>query len=187
MKMNRQTRIRVWRLLSLFLLVVPHASSGDSHLSDAQKKEIVYRMYQDYKVKDFPGVTDISPRNAMELLQSGNIVFVDTRKPEEMSVSMLPNAISREEYLQDTVKYKEKIVVAYCTISYRSGILAEELASRGVAIYNLKGGLLAWVLEGGKVYDAGGETKKIHVYGKKWNYAPSGYETVTFGFFERLF
>ena len=187
MTTDRHSRLRIWLRFSLALLLIPHVSSGDKDLSDAEKKEIVYRMYRDYKAKDFPEIVDISPQDAMELLPSGSIVFVDARKREEMEVSMLPHAISEEEFLQDTGKYKEKIVVAYCTISYRSGILVKELAGRGVAIYNLKGGLLAWVLEGGKVYDAGGETKRVHVYGKKWNYAPSGYETVTFGFFERLF
>jgi sodium/bile acid cotransporter 7 len=43
---------------------------------------------------------------------------------------------------------------------------------------NLRGGLLAWVHAGGKVYDANGETRRIHVYGRKWNLAPNGYDAV---------
>ena len=58
---------------------------------------------------------------------------------------------------------------------------------KGVHVENLRGGVLAWVFEGGRVYDAGGETKRVHVYGKKWNYLPKGYEPVMFGFFERYF
>ena len=49
---------------------------------------------------------------------------------------------------------------------------------RSDRIYNLRGGLLAWVLDGKKVYDTKGETRKIHVYGKRWNYPPSGYESI---------
>jgi len=42
-------------------------------------------------------------------------------------------------------------------------------------------------LEGGKVYNALGETKRINVYGKEWDYPPEGYESVRLGFFERHF
>jgi len=61
------------------------------------------------------------------------------------------------------------------------------MSNKGIDIYNLKGGLLAWLLEGGKVYDTNGETKRVHVYGKKWNYLPRGYEPVFFSFFEKYF
>jgi hypothetical protein len=30
------------------------------------------------------------------------------------------------------------------------------------------------------------ETKRVHVYGEKWNYLPEGYEAVMFGFFGKL-
>ena len=143
-------------------------------------------MYAGYK-KDFPGVRDIPPKKAMELLKEGRLVFVDTRKPAEMQVSMLPHAITQAEFLKDPRKYENKTVVAYCTISYRSGKFAEEMAKKGIRILNLKGGLLAWVLEGGKVYDSHGETKRIHVYGKEWDYPPEGYESVKFGLFDKLF
>ena len=44
--------------------------------------------------------------------------------------------------------------------------------------YVLRGGLLAWVHAGGKVYDKNGETRRIHVYGRKWNLGPRDYEGV---------
>ncbi len=62
-----------------------------------------------------------------------------------------------------------------------------ESASKGIPVSNLTGGLLAWVLEGGKVYDKKGETRRIHVYGDKWDYAPRGYKSVRFGLFDRFF
>jgi hypothetical protein len=33
-------------------------------------------------------------------------------------------------------------------------------------------------MRGGRVYDANAEKKRIHVYKKKWNYVPEGYEAV---------
>ncbi|MFO7560725.1 MAG: rhodanese-like domain-containing protein [Desulfobacterales bacterium] len=174
-----------WQFVFL-LLSYPFFAMADNPLTDDEKKTIVYGMYRDYK-KDFPEVKDMAPQEAMALLQTGKILFVDTRKDAEMKISMLPKAISEETYLKNQGQYKDKKIVLYCTISYRSGKLVQRLNKQEVEAYNLTGGLLAWVLEGGKVYDKKGETRRIHVYGKEWDYPPSGYETVMFTFFERLF
>jgi rhodanese-related sulfurtransferase len=160
-------------------------ANGEAELTDEQKKEAVYQQYAEYK-KDFPTVSDITPTAAIALLKQGGVVFIDTRKPEEMAVSMLPAAIDKETYLKAPDAYKEKTLVAYCTIGYRSGVFAREMESKGILVRNLSGGILAWALEGGTLYDKGGETKRIHVYGEKWNYAPNGYEPVVFGFFKNL-
>lgn len=144
---------------------------------DARKKEKVYNMYKNYK-KDFPGVKDISPKQAMSQIPDKKLVFVDTRKAEEMKISMLPDAVSQDEFLSNPGKYKDYIIVTYCTISYRSGKLAEKLSNKGLNIYNLTGGILAWIHEGGRVFDKNGETQKVHVYGKKWNLVPEKFESV---------
>ena len=91
---------------------------------------------------------------------------------------MLPGAISVKEFLKDPSKYRDKTIISYCTISYRSAKFTRELNNKGFTAYNLAGGLLAWVLDGGKVYDSSGVTKRIHVYGKKWDYPPEGYQAV---------
>ncbi|MGB7918807.1 MAG: rhodanese-like domain-containing protein [Desulfobacterales bacterium] len=160
---------------------------GDNGLSDTQKKEVVYAIYADYK-KDFPAVMDISPQQAMDLLKKDEVVFIDTRKPAEMKVSMLPHAITQNEFLSHPEKYAGKTVVGYCTVSYRSGVFAREMDEMGISVRNLEGGILAWTLEGGKVYDENGkETDRIHVYGKKWDYAPAGYKAVMFSLWEQMF
>jgi sodium/bile acid cotransporter 7 len=169
------------------LLCLTGNAMGDREMSNAKKKEIVYRMYAGYK-KDFPAVKDISPQQATDLLNRGNVVFVDTRKPAEMGVAMLPAAVSEKQFLSHTAKYKDKTVVGYCTISYRSGVFAREMAKQGITVLNLQGGILAWALEGGKLYDQSGkEVKRIHVYGDKWDYAPAGYESVKFKLWEKVF
>lgn len=170
----------------LIALFVFQATAAGQELSDDRKKEIVYGMYDRYK-KDFPDVADISPRDAMALMEAGRVVFVDVREPAEMEVSMLPGAISRAEFYKDPSRHSGKTIVAYCTISYRSGIWVRDSTTRKIPLHNLTGGILAWVLEGGKVYDKSGETRRIHVYGKEWSYPPRGYEAVRYGFFERFF
>ena len=162
------------------ILFLAGFARGDREMSDAEKRETVYRMYAGYK-KDFPNVQDLSPQVAMKLLNQDKLVFVDTRKPEEMAVSMLPGAVSRQHFMNHINQYKDKTVVVYCTISYRSGVFARDLAKEGVAVLNLQAGILAWLLEGGRVYDQSHkEVKRVHVYGSKWDYAPAAYDTVKF-------
>ena len=185
MRLHRILTLLFGFLIAYFLLAEVALSSRK--MSDKEKKETVYQTYQGYK-EDFPDVNDISPLQAMELLNQGKVVFVDTRKPEEMAVSMLPAAVSEEDFLNHFEQYRDKTAVSYCTISYRSGKFAEKIAEEGITVINLQGGILAWTLEGGKVYDTSGkEVKRIHVYGDQWDYAPSGYESVKFGLLQQIF
>jgi sodium/bile acid cotransporter 7 len=146
-------------------------------MSDSEKSAKVMAMYGDYK-KDFPGVQDIEPAEAMRLFQAGQALFIDVRKQKEQAVSMLPGAVTEKQFLKDPEPYRDRTLIGYCTISYRSGKLAEKLKARGITLLNLKGGLLAWVYAGGRVYDKNGETQRIHVYGKKWNLGPKDYEGI---------
>jgi sodium/bile acid cotransporter 7 len=92
---------------------------------------------------------------------------------------MIPGSITDEMFLENLEQYRDHIIIGYCTISYRSGKFARELINKqGITMYNLRGGLLAWVHEGGSVIDLKGETKRIHVYGRKWNLAPSAYKAI---------
>ena len=179
------------RLLTPLLVVAgvllnPLVSQCATMLSNAQKKEQVYRMYAGYR-KDFPNVRDMMPQKAMVLASKDAVVFVDVRKQAEIEVSTLPGAITRAEFMNHPDKYHGKPVVAYCTISYRSGVFARQMAEKGIAVYNLTGGMLAWVLEGGRVYNTSGETSRIHVYSEKWNLAPDTYEVVMFSLWEQVF
>ena len=126
-------------------------------------------------------------QEAMNLMAEGRVVFVDVRKPAERRVSRLPYSVTEEVFIENPLKFYGKTVVSYCTIGYRSGTFALNMAGRGIPVYNLRGGVLAWIFEGGKVYDENGETNRVHVYGEKWNYIPEGYEAVKFGFFEKYF
>lgn len=176
----------LWLMTSTFtLLIGPYSLCAAEPLTDAQKRSTVYEMYAEYK-KDFPKVTDISPGDARSAFAKGQIQFVDVRKPEEIRISTLPGAIDRETFLRDKRLYRDKAVVAFCTISYRSGLFAQEMAREGVAVQNLTGGILAWVLEGGQVFDEGGASKRLHVYGPKWDLAPADFETTKFGVLKRL-
>jgi sodium/bile acid cotransporter 7 len=159
------------------LILAACGSSGAQPESDRQRRQQVETMYEDYR-KSFPDVADIAPREARDLMQTEKVVFIDERRPEEQAVSMLPNSITSEEFLRDPSKYDGYTKIAYCTISYRSGKLAREMNDRDIHLVNLRGGILAWVHDGGTVYDENGPTDRIHVYGPKWNLAPGAYKAV---------
>jgi len=167
-----------WAAVAWVLANVPAlpARAGDA-VSEAEKRAKIETMYRDYK-KDFADVADIAPAAAMELLKNSPVVFVDVRAEKEQEVSMLPGAIIEQEFLDHPERYRDKVIIGYCTISYRSGKLAEKLRTQGVVMLNLRGGILAWVHDGGKVYDRNGETRRIHVYGRKWDLGPKDYEAV---------
>ena len=155
--------------------------------ADADKKDRIDRMYADYS-KDFPAVEDIAPEKALELWKQHSVVFLDTRKPEEMAVSMLPGAITKEQFLKQPQRYKDRMVVAYCTVGYRSGVFARDMAQNGIKMVNLAGSILGWIHAGGPVFDPQGrQTRRVHVFGDRWDLAPAGYETVKFGLWGMIF
>ena len=81
--------------------------------------------------------------------------------------------------MHDAGKAREKEIVCYCTIGFRSGLFAKKLEGRGIPASNLKGSLLAWTYEQGQLVDAAGEsTKQVHTYGRRWALAADGYQAV---------
>lgn len=165
------------RLLVTFLVFFSSPVFADHEEEDRARASKAEAMYEGYK-RSFPGVRDISAEEAMKHYREGTVIFVDEREPEEQAVSMLPGAIESEEFLSNPSRYNEKLVVGYCTISYRSGILARRLQKKGITMVNLRGGILAWLHAGGKVYRDGRAVIEVHVYGKKWNLAPSSYQAI---------
>jgi rhodanese-related sulfurtransferase len=175
-----------YRLLRAIRSLLPRArqvhalqASEANAMKDKEKSEIVWKMYEKDKA-EFQDVEDISPTSAQALYARGEAVFIDVRTPEEQIVSMLPGAVTEQDLANTPSVLQGKTAVAYCTIGYRSGLYASDMGREGIRVLNVPGGILAWVFSGGKVYHAGRETKRVHVYGEKWNYLPDGYEPVIF-------
>ena len=175
-------RRTLWGLLTAglafaFVTLMGQQSLSSNEMSNAAKRQKIASLYDELQ-SNFPDVLDLTSKQAMDLIADQKAVFIDIRQAEEQKVSMLPGAITEKEFLDNIKSYEDHVKIAYCTISYRSGIFAKELQSSGIPVYNLKGGILAWVHEGGQIFDRNGETRRIHVYGQKWNLAPEQYEAV---------
>ena len=100
-------------------------------------------------------------------------VFLDARSGEEYAVSHIRHAlwVGYSEFNPDRVRHlpKDKPVVVYCSVGYRSEKIAEQLREAGfLRVYNLYGGLFEWVNRGLPVVDRNGPTGRIHAYNRLW-------------------
>lgn len=126
----------------------------------------------------FPDVKTISAAALSERLPANDTVLVDVRSPAERAVSTLPGAITPEEFEGQLEEPGDRTVVAYCTVGARSSKYARRMSRKGVPVLNLEGSLLAWTHAGGELTDGSSPTKRLHVFGPRWNLAADGYEGV---------
>jgi len=146
-------------------------------LTDTAKKHKIDEMYEGYK-RHFPGVHDFSARQILQMIDRKKVIFVDIRKTKEQAVSMISGAITEMEFMQSHSTYRGYIVVGYCTIGSRSGRLARKLKKKGINMFNMRGGLLAWLHAGGIVHQDGKPVNRVHVYGRKWDLVPADVKSV---------
>lgn len=101
------------------------------------------------------------------------IVFIDTREIEEYKVSHIKNAkfVGYDNFNAARLKGVEKstIVIVYCSVGYRSGIIGKKLISLGYKqVFNLFGGIFSWANNENPVFSNNNEVKKVHPYNNKW-------------------
>jgi len=163
--------------LSLVFSLMIAPMGWNQELTDEQKLERINDLYKKYR-RSFPNVPDVSVEELIAMKNERDVVLVDGRKKKEQEVSMLPDAITSREFEENIEKYRHKTIVVYCTIGSRSGHYARDLIGKGLIAYNLRGSILAWIHAGQKLVSEGKETRRVHVYGRRWNLAPKGYEAV---------
>lgn len=167
--------------VSTLLASIPGCSTPNSSVeeqTDAKKKSAIDSMYDEYRA-DFPDAPEIDVEELLTLRETQDVLIVDVRDPQERAVSIIPGAISRESFESMKESLKKGPIVVHCTIGYRSGKYVEKLKAEGIEAHNLKGSILSWVHAGQPVVDPeGNQTKRVHVYGERWNLLPKGYEAV---------
>jgi rhodanese-related sulfurtransferase len=100
-------------------------------------------------------------------------LLLDARTPEEFSVSHLQGAVNAGDTAQLEAMLKnhpkDKPIVAYCSIGYRSSVLAEQLMQQGFTnVVNLEGSIFQWANEGRPVYKGTELAQQVHPYDAKW-------------------
>lgn len=124
----------------------------------------------------YPDVTQLSGAQLDSWLSSSKRsapVLLDARTSDEYNVSNLKGAhraLSKEEALKVLAKApKDRSVVVYCSVGYRSSKLASQLQKSGFTkVYNLEGGIFAWKNAGRTVYKNNQPTSAVHPYSKEW-------------------
>lgn len=104
-------------------------------------------------------------------------VVVDVRSDEETAVSVIPGAITKQQFEDKAKEHAGKKVVVYCMVGGRSTLYSRELLAKGFDAVNFKGSMLAWTNAGKPLVTLDGEpTNRVHTNGGKK--APAGYEAV---------
>lgn len=102
------------------------------------------------------------------------ILFVDAREESEYEVSHIKDAVFvgyDNLDLSDLGKVdKNKEVVVYCSVGYRSEKVAEKLLEIGFSdVSNLYGGIFEWINQKQIVVNLKNEpTDKVHAFNKVW-------------------
>lgn len=102
-------------------------------------------------------------------------LLLDTRAPDEYAVSHLPGArwVGYDRFDPDCVAdlAPARPILVYCSVGYRSERIGERLRALGFTqVYNLYGGIFAWLHAGYPLRDAEGQpTTRVHTYNRKWS------------------
>lgn len=105
-------------------------------------------------------------------------VLVDVRSDEEIAVSMIPGAITKQQFEKEKDRYRDKLVIPYCLVGGRSAAFANELKNSGLIVKNYKGSILEWVLSELPLVNLKGEpTNKVFVNPERFK-IPASYEAV---------
>ncbi len=124
----------------------------------------------------FPGVKEITTKELAAILAADTFpppLLLDVRTEEEYRVSHLKGAV-RAENVDDAFRVlrrerKDRLVVAYCSVGYRSAALVADLEKRGITgVLNLEGSIFRWANEGRPVYRDDGRTEEVHPYDDRW-------------------
>ncbi len=100
-------------------------------------------------------------------------LFLDAREPAEFAVSHIQGAIQvgYDHFdLQNLPSLpKDKAIVVYCSVGYRSEKVTEKLLNAGFTnVSNLYGGIFEWVNQGLPIVNDTGPTEKVHAYNRTW-------------------
>ena len=123
---------------------------------------------------DFPQVKRITPAELAAWLQDARRsppVLLDVRTEVEFAVSHLRNARRVQPGSPAAAVHypKDRPIVTYCSIGYRSGAFAQTLDRAGYThVLNMEGSIFKWANEGHPVFRDGERVEKVHPYNGLW-------------------
>ncbi len=125
----------------------------------------------------FPDVKQLQTAELQSWLTSPNsehVILIDARHKEEFNVSYISGAKNIPYNSKDPLTYLTNIkpdspIVVYCSVGYRSSILARKLQTLGFKeVYNLEGSIFKWANEGRPLVQGHTIVHKVHPYNAHW-------------------
>ena len=124
--------------------------------------------------RQFPDSPGIQTNELNDKIQNNqNVFLVDCRRPDEYSVSRIPNATNihfkcSDEDLKTALEDLDEnvTIVNYCSLGYRSGVMTKRILDLGLdnvskeRVYNLEGSIFKWAQEERPLIDNKGQTTK---------------------------
>jgi rhodanese-related sulfurtransferase len=102
-------------------------------------------------------------------------IILDAREKEEFEVSHIAGAkwigYDDPDFSELDLHSKNKPVVVYCSVGYRSEKMGEKLKEMGFSkVFNLYGSIFEWVNQGYPVVnEQGKQVSRVHTYNEKWS------------------
>jgi rhodanese-related sulfurtransferase len=103
-----------------------------------------------------------------------SIFLIDARAKEEFQISHISGAknipYNAKELLNYLINIKpDNPIVVYCSVGYRSSILARKLQTLGFKdVHNLEGSIFKWANEGRPLVQGKTTVHKVHPYNAHW-------------------
>ncbi len=167
MNMKRETLWLVTVLLLLTACAQPVPVTQSTQVVDP-----LHDIKQTVRAK-FPTVKQLATNELEAWLKQPNRaqpLLLDARTPEEFAVSHLHGAHNGAQVAAALKDYpKDKPIVTYCAVGYRSSALAAQLQQQGFTnVANLEGSIFQWANEGRAIYKGEQIVRHVHPFDAKW-------------------
>ncbi|BDI15654.1 sulfurtransferase [Nostoc cf. commune SO-36] len=124
----------------------------------------------------FPTVEEITSQELANLLldsEKPRPLLLDARSQTEYAVSHIETAVHIDPLTPDLASLsaisKDRKIVVYCAVGYRSAKLAQQLDKAGMkCIHNLRGGIFQWANEGRPIFKNDHRAQVVHPYNAIW-------------------
>lgn len=124
---------------------------------------------------EFPEIRQITTRELSDIIAdtSKEVMLLDVRAENEVAVSHLLGAVRVGSVQEANTLIKSAphhtIIVAYCSVGYRSAELVSRLKAISTRdVYNLQGSLFRWANEERPVYRGTERVTSVHPFNDRW-------------------
>ncbi len=162
-----------------FIITVMLAVTGMGIISGCSynQEELTWsEVMRDIRNK-YPDIKQLQTDELRSWLSGPNkksIFLIDARAKEEFRISHISGAKNIPHRNKDPLKYLKNIkpdnlIVVYCSVGYRSSILAGKLQTLGFKeVHNVEGSIFKWANEGRPLVQGKTTVHKVHPYNAHW-------------------